>query len=249
MRDAVDQIANPNAAFALQNQAFGQRPSFNVQISTRLRWVQVTMRRAHTPPVADCRLGHANAVLRRAIVITCRLYSHMARRLDDSVVQRTTFVNVGNFQRPVAAPEFVVATIVALHGSKERQDISITPAAIAKLSPGVEILCLAAHEHHAVDGAGPTQQSPPGHFDAAIVGVFLRFRRIAPIGGRVIDEFGEADRNTRPRMTGPTGFQQQNLMAAISAQAICENRPRRPRAYNDIIHRAAFHDVPSTINS
>ena len=53
-------------------------------------------------------------------------------------------------------------TGVAFHALEEGQDLSITPAPVAHLRPGIEVLGLAADKHHSVDRAG-TENTPKCH--------------------------------------------------------------------------------------
>ena len=46
------------------------------------------------------------------------------------------------------------------HCLEKRKDVPVAPAAISQLRPAVIVLGLTAHEDHAVDGAGTTQETP-----------------------------------------------------------------------------------------
>src|ERR1019366_1141648 len=142
----------PDAAFALEQQAFGQRVGLDRQVRPASRGIEIAEGGAHPAALADRRLGHADAVLVRAVVVLGVLDADFAGRLDQRVIDRPALVAFGDLQRPPAAAVFVVrVALVAFHVAEDRQHFPITPAAIAELRPGVVVLRLASHENHAVD--------------------------------------------------------------------------------------------------
>src|SRR4029077_3404198 len=97
-------------------------------------------------------LGHADAVLFGAVVVPGVGDADLAGGLDQRLVDRAALVAFGHLQRSAAAAILLVGiALEALHVAEDRQHLAIAPAAIAELRPGVVVLCLAAHEHHAVD--------------------------------------------------------------------------------------------------
>ena len=187
-------------------------------------------------PRGDRRLAHRDAFLAGAVVIRVVRDADLARRLDDRREDRVARLRVGDAQRafPAAKPVVAVARI-AFHALEEGQDLFVAPAPVAHLRPGVEILRLAAHEGHAVDRAGAAEQFAARHRDAAAVGVGLGLRRIEPVGRRVLDQPGGADRNERPGMAGRARFQQQHLVARIGRQPVRHRRAGRAGADDDVI--------------
>jgi hypothetical protein len=118
----------------------------------------------------------------------------LAGRPDQRRVERIARRRIGDAERAVAAAEGVVAAaLVALHALEEGQDISVAPARIAHLRPGVEVLRLAAHEGEAVDRAGAAQHPPARHWQAAAVGAGLRLAAVEPVDRGVGDQLRVAD--------------------------------------------------------
>ena len=135
---------------------------------------------------------------------------------------------VGDAERPVAAAKAVVAVaVVAFHAPEEGQDVLVAPALVAHLRPGVEVLRLAAHEGHAVDGAGAAQQPAARHREAAAVGIGLGLRGVEPVGLGIGQQAGIADRDVRPGMA-----RRDRLPAAgpgcVRPPTAGWRRPRRP---------------------
>ena len=169
-------------------------------------------------PRGDRRLAHRDAFLAGAVVIGVVRNADLARRLDQRLEDRLARLRVGDPQRTLAAAIPVVAVaVIALHALEEGQDLLVAPAAVAHLRPGVEVLRLAAHEGHAVDRAGAAEQFAARHRDAAAVGVGLGLRRIEPVGRRIVDQPGRADRDERPGMARPPRLR--------AAAPCCAGRP------------------------
>ncbi len=233
---AVHIVSHADAALALDQQAFGQRIGLDRQVWPPARGVEIAEGGAHPAAIADGRLGHADAVLLRAVIVLGVFDADFAGRLDQRVVDRSGLVAFGDLQRPAAAAVFVVrVALVAFHVPENRQHLAVAPAAIAELRPGVVVLRLAAHEDHAVDRRRAAQQLAARDGNAALAGALVGFRRIQPVGGGVVDQLGEADRDARPGMAFPPRFQHQHLVLGIGAQPVGEDRSRRSRAHHDII--------------
>src|SRR6516165_291206 len=77
---------------------------------------------------------------------------------------------------------------IAFHALEEGQDLSVTPATVTHLRPGIEVLRLAADKHHSVNRAGTAEQFAARHGEPAAVGARLRLRGIEPVGSRVGDQ-------------------------------------------------------------
>ena len=149
---AIHGVAHADAALAVEQQAFGQRVGLDGQVRPPARGIEVADGGAHPAAPADGRLGHADAVLLRAVVVLGVGDADLAGGLDQRIVDRAALVAFGHLQRSVAAAIFLVGVALeALHVAEDRQHLAIAPAAIAELRPGVVVLRLAAHEHHAVD--------------------------------------------------------------------------------------------------
>ncbi len=176
-------VADADAAFSVEQQTFGQRVGLDLQVRAAARRVEVAHRGAHATTAADRRLRHADAVLLRAVVVLRVGDADLAGRLDQGVVERAALVAFADPQRPVAAAVLVVAVaLVAFHVLEDRQHLAVAPAAIAELRPGVVVLRLAAHEHHAVDRRRAAQQFAARDRDAALAGAVVGLRGVQPVG-------------------------------------------------------------------
>ena len=135
--------------------------------------------------------------------------------------------------------------LVVLDALEHRQHVLPAPAAIAELRPVVIVLPLAAHPHHAVDGARPAEHFSTRHRNLAAAGVVLRLGLVEPVHAGPVDEAREADRHARERMRLAAGFQQQHLVAAAFGQAIGERGAGRACTDDDVVGRERGHSVPS----
>src|SRR6185295_16127699 len=93
--------------------------------------------------------------------------------LEQAVVERAALVDFVDLQRARAAADLIRAATIALHAAEDRQHVLPAPAAIAELRPVVVVLPLAAHPHHAVDGARSAEHLSARHRDVAPAGVGL----------------------------------------------------------------------------
>jgi integrase len=76
----------------------------------------------------------------------------LRRRLDDRREKRIARFRVGDAQWALATAKAIVGPAgIAFHALEERQDLSVAPAAVAHLRPGIEVLGLAADKHHSVN--------------------------------------------------------------------------------------------------
>ena len=243
-------VAHADAALSVEQQAFGQRIGLDLQVRAPARRVEIAHRGAHPTTAADRRLRHADAVLLRAVVVLRVGDADLAGRLDQRVVNRAALVVFADPQRPVAAAVFAVAVaLVAFHLLEDRQHLAVAPAAIAELRPGVVVLRLAAHEHHAVDRRRAAQQLAARDRDAALTGAVVGLRGVQPVCGRVLDQFGEADRDPRPGMAFPARFQHQHPVLRIGAEPVGEDRAGRAGAHHDVIKDLGFHVEPVVLRS
>ena len=164
--------------------------------------------------------------------------------LEEAVVELAALADVGDLERAVAAANLAVAAGVALHALEDRQHVLIAPAAVAELGPVVVVLALAAHPHHAVDGARAAQHAPARHRDRPPAGVGLGLGGVEPIDARPRDELGKADRHARERMRLAAGLEQQHLMATILGEAVGERGTCRSGADDDEIDSMLVHAFP-----
>ena len=187
--------------------------------------VEIASGGAHAAAGGDRRLAHRNAFLAGAVVIRVVPDADLRRRLDDRGKERIARFRVGHAQRAFPAAQGIVALAgIAFHALEERQDLGVAPAPVAHLRPGIEVLGLAAHKHHAVDRAGAAEQLAARHRDPAAIGARLGLGGIEPVGRGIGDQPGHSDRNEGPGVARPTGFEQQHLVARICRQPVRDGR-------------------------
>src|SRR5712691_8430631 len=104
---AVYLVAHADAALAFDQQAFSQRIGLDGQVRPPPGGIQIADRGAHPTTTADRRLGHADAVLGRAVIILGVSDADLAGRLDQRIVDRSALIAFGNLQRPAAAAVLV----------------------------------------------------------------------------------------------------------------------------------------------
>ena len=241
---AVHGVAHADAARALEDQALGERAGLDRQVRPDAGGLEIAARRAHAPALVDGALRHGDAFLIGTVVVAIVLDADGLGRLDEAVVELAALRVVGDLERALAAADLAVAAGVALHALEDRQHVLVAPAAISQLRPMVEVLALAAHPHHAVDGAGAAEHASARHRDRASAGDGLGLGGIQPVDARPGDEPGEADRHARQRMRLAAGLEQQHLVASVLGQAIGERRPCRARTHDDEIDRMLVHAFP-----
>ena len=160
-------VTHAGTTLASEDKTLGQCIRLNVQIGAAARRIEIAIGRAHTAALADRCLRHADAFLARAVVVICIVNPDFGGGGDNLVVDLTLLNILGDLERSVAAPIFIVAlALIALHLLKDRQDVLIAPTAVAQLRPSVVVERLAAHEDHAVDRTRATEQLAARHGDA-----------------------------------------------------------------------------------
>ena len=232
---ATDGIAHADAALALEQKALAQSAGLDAQIRPLADRLQVAGRRAHAPARGNRRLAHGDAVLTGAVVVGIVRDAHFGRGLDHRGAERIGRLRVRDLERSVVAAEAIVAAVIALHALEERQDALVTPALIAHLRPGVEVLCLAAHEREAVDRARAAQHAATRHRNAPAVGIGLGFGAVEPVRRGIGDQLGEAHGHARPRMARGSGFQQKHLVARIGREPVRDDGASGAGTDDDII--------------
>src|SRR5581483_4452029 len=168
---AADGIAHAHAAAAVENEALGQRVRLDREVRARAGGIEVASRRAHAPALVDRGLRHGDAFLIPAVVVAVGLDPDGLGGLEEAVVEPPALVDVRDLQRAFAAADLAVAACVGLHALEDRQHVLVAPAAVAELGPMIVILPLAAHPHHAVDGARAAEHAPARHGDCPASGL------------------------------------------------------------------------------
>ncbi|HXC89851.1 MAG TPA: hypothetical protein VNV18_06760 [Stellaceae bacterium] len=229
-------VAHTGATLAVEHQPQGQGLGLDREVPALADRVQIAAGRAHAAAGGDRRLAHRDAFLAGAVVIRVVPDADLCRCVDERCEKQVARLRVGDAQRAFPAAEGILALAgIVFHALEERQDVRVAPAAVAHLRPGVEVLRLAAHKHHAVDRAGAAEQFAARHRDPAAVGACLGLGGIKPVGRGIGDQPGHSDRNARPGVARPTGLEQQHLVARVCRQPVRHRRTRRPGADDNVI--------------
>src|SRR5467141_1607354 len=210
---SVHIVAHPDAALAFEQQTFSQRIGLDGQVWPPSRRIQIADGGAHPTTTADHRLGHANPILSRAVIVLGIRDADLAGRLDQRVVDRSALVAFADLQRPAAAAILVVGVaLVAFHVAENRQYVSVAPAAIAELRPGIVVLRLATDEDHAVIEDEPPRSLPRG----------IGMRR-SPVPSSGSDEYSQLAAGFSISFAKPTGIRDQGWLSlpASSTNTLC----------------------------
>ena len=234
----ADPVSHTSAPAALECQGLCQGIGLNLEVRTAARRIKITERSAHPATVPDGRLGHADPVLTVAVIVLRIFDTNFRGGGDQLVVNLAAFDAFIDLERAFAPAKLIVAVaLVTFHILEDRQHVAIAPAAITELCPGIVVLCLSTHEDHAVDRAGATEQLAARHRNAPATGGLLGFGLVEPVRRRILDQFREPYRDTRPGMTLPACLQDQHRILAVRTQSVGQHRTSRACAYDDVIKR------------
>jgi len=155
----------------------------------------------------------------------------------EGFAERIAPVHGGDSQIAVAPAKNILALADApLQPLEVRQHILITPAAIAELRPGVEILALAAIIDVTVDRRRTAERLAARRIDAAAAGPGPRLLLVGPVEASHVKRLDEARRQVDVGMpVAGAGFEHADAGARIFAQPVGEDATRRarlPRSHN-----------------
>ena len=134
---------------------------------------------AQSPP--DVGLDHARAVLAGAVVIVVAREPVPFGGCDELFGQRMSHALVRHMHGPLVAPPGIAAAVPGFQAPEIRQDPGIVPAHAAGLGPVIEVERVAAHEHHAVDGAAAAEGTAGGPDFLHPVAGGVRFAPVKPV--------------------------------------------------------------------
>src|SRR5690606_30767918 len=129
---------------------------------------EIAPRRGVAQVVAGVFLDGVHAVLGFPVVVGVDRHAELVGTRSDEALGGVADVGVlQHLDGPALAAVFAGRAGPVFHALVGLQDVFVAPALVALGLPGVEILLVAAHEDHAVDGAGaahhlaaPRRQSP-----------------------------------------------------------------------------------------
>src|SRR5262245_18324486 len=209
MHGSTDAVPDSDATLALEQDALGKRARLDAAVRAPADRIEIAVGRAHAATVGDRRLAHGYAVLPGTVVVGVVRDPDLALCLDQRSIEEITRLGVGDAERALPTTVGVISLAsIGFHALEERQDVLVAPAPIAHLGPCVEILRLPPHEGVTVDRARAAEQAAARGSQSAAIGTGLGLGGVEPVGGRVIDQLGVADRNAAPAVAGRSGLKQ-----------------------------------------
>src|SRR5207245_2059024 len=122
-------------------------------------------------------------------------------------------------------------------------DVRITPAAVAELCRGVEVVALAAIVDVAIDRGGAAEGLAARRVDAAPAGPRTRLLLVGPVDALHVKGLDEAGRQMDVGMpVARPGLEHADAGRKIFAQPVGEHTAGRARAHDDVIK--GVHDIP-----
>ncbi len=192
---------------------------------------------ADAAALVDRALGVGHALLDGAVVVPVARDAETDRALDEGVTQRVVPVDVGDGEGAVAAAVGVVAVADApLQALEVGQHVGIAPAAVAELSPGIEVARLAAIIDVTVDGAGAAQRLAARGVDAPAGGIGAGLLRIAPVDAGIVEGLDEAGGEVDVGMpVARARFEHAQRRGRILAEAVGKYAARRARPDDHVV--------------
>ena len=195
--------------------------------------------RAHA--VLQVHLAQAEAFLLRAVVVVgLGDATDRSGDLAKDRRRRADIVLQGNLHRAGVAPVVGGGSGEGLHALEVGQHVVVAPAIAALRRPRVEVGPVAAHEDHAVDRAGATEDLAPGVRDLAFEGSRVGLGVVAPVE-LLLDLRDGVDQRDHPgllaegRPVRAPGLQQEDSAARIFGEATGDDAARRAASHHDVI--------------
>ncbi len=192
----------------------------------------------------DGLLHRAKAFLLGAVVVVGQLEAGLAAGLDEGGVERVAARAALDVERSVGAAPAVLAALGVLHALEIGEHVGEGPAGRALLGPVVEVVRMAAHIDHAVDGGGAAEHLAARRGQHAAAEMRLGLAGETP----VVAAHVERDRQRRRHLDQRTEiaaaiFDDDDRMLAVLRQAIGERRAGRAGADDDEIRLKHFRHV------
>ena len=236
MRHAVLAVTKAHRPVAVENDAGRLGIRFHAQVLPPARRLEIGHRRTVAPPVAREQLKITDAFLIAAVEVMGAGNAELLGAANDGLHQFASFPRCPSTIADHRRHGFCCATAVVFGPDEIGQHALPVPAGIAELRPVIVILALAANENQPVDRTRSAKSPAARPVDLAIVHVDLGVGVETPIVGLVKHGLAISDRDMDPEVVVPgTGLEQQDLMAAIRAEAIGQDAARRSRAHDDVI--------------
>jgi hypothetical protein len=125
--------------------------------------------------------------------------------------------------------EIIRAALLVLGLLEVRQDVVITPPAVAALAPAIVVLVLPANIKQAVDGARPAQNLATGLKHRPPVQPRLGLGLVHPVDGFFLEQPAISERHVDPEIgVLRTGFEQQHRILAVALRRFASTHPADP---------------------
>ena len=229
---APDPRAGASAAVECQAERVGVRHHAEVRASAGGSQVRVVRAPTATAELVDLVVAEPGLV---QVVVLHEATTVLHGRTEERIGGGEPLPNLGDVQRPVAAPSLAVLRVV-LDAPEVRLDVRVRPARRSGGGPAVVVGRLTARVHHAVDEARPAQPAPAGQGDRAAVGVRIGLGLVAPVVAPAAQQVSEARREANERAAGlAAGLDEQHPVPTGLRQAAREDAPRRAASHDQVV--------------
>jgi hypothetical protein len=143
---------------------------------------------------------------------------------------------IGHRQRATGAMKIVRAALLVFGFPEKRQDVVVTPAMVAMLTPAIVILMLTTDIEQTVDRTRSAQDLAARLKHASPVQSRLRLGLVHPVDGFFLEQPAISERHMDSEV-GILGasLEQQHRILSVRAQAIGQHASRRAGADDDVV--------------
>lgn len=183
----------------VEHQALGQGMVLDMQVRPCQCRVQVGEAAGTALAVAGVDVIEAGALEVGAVEVLAAGVAQLLAALDEGIADGMGLALHGaDVDGTAGAVELGLAQRVALQLAEVGQHVLEGPAVVARCGPVVEVVGLAAHVDHRVDGARPTLHLAARSVDAAPGQLGLGLAVVHPVVDGVVVHLGEAHRHLEP---------------------------------------------------
>src|ERR1019366_4647879 len=234
-------VFNRHRATSIEHHALRQRGRLDLQIASALGRAKIRYRSARSSSVPRRRLEKTGALLGCAVEVGIFGYAGLRRGSDECRGERVGVTQIGNRLRTANTVKIVSAALLVLGFLEIRQDVVITPSAVAVLAPAIIILVLAANVEQAVDRTRSAQDLAARLKYRTPLQSRFRFGLVHPVDALILEQPAISERHVDPEVAVlRTSFEQQHRIFSVCTQTICEHASRRPCADDDVVEFQNF---------
>lgn len=244
-------VLDADGLLALEEDAGDHRACGDGEVGPLPHGLEVRLGGGESASPADVAVEGREALLLVAVDVVGARIARFLDGLEEGAEQRVGGGAAFEDERAVVAAELVVGLgrEAVLHPSEVRQTVRVVPALHARVGgPALVVHGVAALEDHAVDAAGTAQDLAARVVDAPVAHVRLGFRLVLPVVEPAADRIGQRGRHVDediPRVVGPTGLQDQHLVARVRGEPVRQCAAGGSTADDDEVVLQGSHDLSS----